>query len=158
MGTIAKEKIFKTITHLNDLTEIHNDRKLTFERAISQIDDEDLVSILTNMAALSRSFKSDLIKSITLLGGQIHHRGTFRDRYHRVWREFKAALESKNKNEIIAACELEEEITLNIYASILASNEYLMPDDIKRTLEIQKGELEFVYGRLSAIKGSGLAY
>jgi uncharacterized protein (TIGR02284 family) len=158
MGTIAKEKIFKTITHLNDLTEIHNDRKITFERAISQIDDEDLVSIFTNMAALSRSFKSDLIKSITLLGGQIHHRGTFRDRYHRVWREFKAALESKNKNEIIAACELEEEITLNIYTTILVSNEYLMPDDIKRTLEIQKGELEFVYGRLSALKGSGLAY
>jgi uncharacterized protein (TIGR02284 family) len=158
MGTMSKEKIFKTIGNLNDLTEIQNDRRITFEKAISQIDDEDLISIFTNMAALSRSFKTDLIKSITLLGGQIHHRGTFRDRYHRVWREFKAAIETKNKAEIITACEIEEEITMNIYNSILKSNEFLMPDDIKRTLEIQKGELEFVYGRLAAIKGSGLAY
>jgi uncharacterized protein (TIGR02284 family) len=158
MGTISREKIYRTIAHLNDLTEIHNDRSIAFEKAISETDDEDLVAIFTTMAAHSRSFKSDLIKAITLLGGQIHHRRTFSNSYQRVWNEIKIALESKNKQDIISACEIEEDTTLGIYKLILSDNDHPMPLDLKKTIEIQKEELEFVYGRLSALKNSRMRY
>jgi uncharacterized protein (TIGR02284 family) len=158
MNTSTKDKIETTIMYLNDLTEINNDRIIGYEKVISQTDDHDLITIFTTMAALSRSFKSDLIKGITLLGGFIHHRAEYAGRYNKVWNAIYAAIATANKDQIILACEQEEKITLDIYANVLANKDNFLTPDMKRMIEIQKNELEFAYGRLSALGNFKRAY
>jgi uncharacterized protein (TIGR02284 family) len=158
MNTSAKDKIETTLMHLNDLTEINNDRIIGYEKLISKSDDQDLIMIFTTMAALSRSFKSDLIKGITLMGGFIHHRAEYAGQYHRVWNAIHAAVENNNKDQIIFMCEQEEKITLSIYAKVLTDKDNFLTHDMKRMVEIQKNELEFAYGRLSALSSIQRAY
>src|ERR1700741_755293 len=94
--TGKKEKIIAT---LNDLAEINNDRVQGYERAISETDDEDLIHLFTNMAAHSRSYKSELAKEISLLGGQATDGTKNTGKMFRVWMDIKAALTGKDRNE-----------------------------------------------------------
>src|SRR4051812_13043372 len=105
METTTKEKTEKIITQLNDLVEINNDRIQGYERAIAETDDEDLTYLFTNMAAHSRSYKSDLSREILSLGGQPTEGTKNSGKLFRAWMDIKAALTGKNRKEILASCE-----------------------------------------------------
>lgn len=158
MSITSKDKIEAIIMHLNDLTEINNDRIFGYEKALAYTDDEEMIYIFTNMAALSRSFKSDLINGITLLGGYIQHRAEYTGSYRKAWSALHSGIIEKNRDGIISACEFEEKITLSAYTTILCDKEKVLTDDMKRMILIQKNELEFAYGRILAIRCYKSAY
>ena len=59
----------KTISLLNGLIEINNDRIEGYERAAKETDESDLKSLFMSMADESRGHRSELISEVIGLGG-----------------------------------------------------------------------------------------
>lgn len=155
MEITTKTKIEKIISQLNDLVEINNDRIHGYERAISETDDEDLVYLFTNMAAHSRSNKSDLGREILSLGGIPTESTKNTGKLFRAWMDIKAALTGKNRKEILRSCEFEEDTALNIYEEVLRNGDNSLTENIRKLILIQKQEMQVDYGRIKALREYG---
>ncbi|MEO6302400.1 MAG: PA2169 family four-helix-bundle protein [Bacteroidia bacterium] len=155
METKLKEKTEKIIGQLNDLVEINNDRIQGYERAISETDDEDLTYLFTNMAAHSRSYKSDLSKEVTSLGGEPTSGTKNSGKLFRAWMDIKAALTGKNRKEILASCEFGENAALDTYKTILADEDHVLTENLHKLILMQKQEIQLDHDRVKALKELG---
>ena len=155
METTTKEKTEKIISQLNDLIEINNDRIKGYERAISETNDEDLIYLFTNMAAHSRSYKSDLSKEITSLGGTPTESTKNTGKLFRAWMDIKAALTGKNRKEILGSCEFGEDAALDTYKSALANEDKILSDELVKMIKMQKQEIQLDHDRVKALHDLG---
>jgi len=155
METTTNEKTEKIISQLNDLVEINNDRIQGYERAIAETDDEDLTYLFTNMAANSRSYKSDLSREIVALGGEATEGTKNSGKLFRAWMDVKAALTGKNRKEILSSCEFGEDAALGTYKTVLGEDEKVLTDDLRKLIEMQKKEIQLDHDRVKALKDLG---
>ncbi|MES2762627.1 MAG: PA2169 family four-helix-bundle protein [Bacteroidota bacterium] len=151
METTTKEKNEKVISTINDLIEINNDRILGYERAMSETDDEDLIHLFTNMAAHSKSHKSDLSREIILLGGEPTEGTKNSGKIFRAWMDIKAALTGKDKKEILKSCEFGEDAALDTYKNILEDEGSQISDNLRNLVKIQKQEIQLDHDRIKAL-------
>jgi uncharacterized protein (TIGR02284 family) len=155
MENITKEKNEKIVTQLNSLVEINNDRIQGYERAIAETDDEDLTYLFTNMAAHSRSYKSDLSREISSMGGEPTEGTKNSGKIFRVWMDIKAALTGKNRKEILSSCEFGEDAALDTYKTVIADEDNVLTDDLRKLIQIQKQEIQLDHDRVKALKDLG---
>ncbi|MDP1800044.1 MAG: PA2169 family four-helix-bundle protein [Bacteroidota bacterium] len=155
METVTKEKNEKLIIQLNSLVEINNDRIQGYERAIAETNDEDLTYLFTNMAAHSIAYKNDLSREISSMGGEPSKGTTNSGKLFRAWMDIKAALTGKNRKEILSSCEFGEDAALDTYKGILADEENLLTEDLRKLIQIQKQEIQLDHDRVKALKELG---
>lgn len=155
METTPKEKTDKIITQLNSLVEINNDRIQGYERAIAETDDEDLTHLFTNMAAHSKSYKNDLSREITSMGGEATEGTKNSGKIFRAWMDIKAALTGKNRKEILGSCEFGEDAALDTYKTILADEDNVLTDDLLKLIQLQKQEIQLDHDRVKALRDLG---
>ena len=155
METITKEKTEKLISQLNSLVEINNDRIQGYERAIAETDDEDLTYLFTNMAAHSKSYKSDLSREVSSLGGEPTEGTKNSGKIFRAWMDIKAALTGKNRKEILSSCEFGEDAALDTYKDVLADDDGVLTDDLKKLIQMQKQEIQLDHDRVKALRDLG---
>ena len=115
----------KTISLLNGLIEINNDRIEGYERAAKETDDADLKSLFTSMADESRGHRSELISEVIGLGGTPAEGTTTSGKVYRAWMDIKAALTAKDRHAIIGSCEFGEDAALEAYDDALEDTEKL---------------------------------
>ncbi|HEY1038449.1 MAG TPA: PA2169 family four-helix-bundle protein [Bacteroidia bacterium] len=152
METTIKEKNEKIVSQLNELVEINNDRIQGYERAISETDDADLISLFTNMAAHSKSNKSDLSREISSLGGEPTEGTKNSGKLFRAWMDIKAALTGKNRKEILASCEFGEDAALETYETVLTDEDNVLPDAIRKMVQKQKQEIQQDHNRIKILR------
>jgi uncharacterized protein (TIGR02284 family) len=152
METKIKEKTEKAITRLNDLVEINNDRMQGYERAISETEDSDLISLFTNMAAHSRAYKSDLSREIVSLGGKPTEGTRNSGKLFRAWMDIKAALTGKDRKEILNSCEFGEDAALEAYETVMKDEEDVLTENQRRMIQTQKNELQQDHDRIKTIR------
>jgi uncharacterized protein (TIGR02284 family) len=111
----------QTISLLNDLIRINNDRVEGYERAMSETEDTQLKSIFNSMAQESRRFKNELTSEVMKLGGTPEEGTTITGKIFRAWMDFKAAVSMKKRHAIIASCETGEDAAGETYREILNS-------------------------------------
>src|ERR1700741_2138376 len=150
METSIKEKNAKIISKLNDLVEINNDRMEGYEKAISETADADLISLFTNMAAHSKSYKSALSREIFSLGGKPTEGTKNSGKIFRIWMDIKAALTEKDRKEILNSCEFGEDAALDTYKGILADEDQVLTSDLRKMIQIQRQELQQDHDRVKA--------
>jgi uncharacterized protein (TIGR02284 family) len=155
METMTKEKTEKIVSQLNDLVEINNDRIQGYERAISETDDEDLIYLFTNMAAHSRSYKSDLTREIISLGGEPTDGTKNSGKLFRAWMDIKAALTGKNRKEILGSCEFGEDAALDTYKSVIINDDNILTEDLLKLIKQQKQEIQLDHDRVKALRELG---
>lgn len=152
METTTKEKNEKIVSHLNQLVEINNDRMEGYERAISETEDADLISLFTNMAAHSRSYRSDLAREITSLGGEPTEGTKNSGKLFRAWMDIKAALTGRDRKQILNSCEFGEDAALETYKTVLEDEDGTLTEDLRRMVEMQKSELQQDHNRIRALR------
>ena len=84
--------IEKSLSVLNDLTEINNDRIAGFEKAIADIKDEnvDLKVLFQEYSAQSRKFSQELTAIVASYGEEIETGNSVAGTLHRAWIDVKA--------------------------------------------------------------------
>lgn len=119
MSTTTKD----TISLLNDLVQINNDRIEGYEKASQETNDSQLKSIFSNLAQESKKFKEELSREIIAAGGKPVEGTTTSGKFYRIWMDIKAAFAGKDRKAIIASCEFGEDAALGEYHSVLKSDD-----------------------------------
>jgi uncharacterized protein (TIGR02284 family) len=139
-------------TVLNDLVEINNDRIEGYERAISELKDQDadLKALFTNMMDESRQYKMQLTSEIAAAGEETDTGTTNRGKIYRVWMDVKAAFTGHDRKAILASCEFGEDAAQRAYKMALEDED--LPFHIRSLISEQKQSLRNSHDRIKALR------
>jgi uncharacterized protein (TIGR02284 family) len=109
---------------LNDLVKINNDRIVGYEKAADQTktSDVDLAMIFRKMANESRTYKQELEKKISTLGGEIENDTTISGKIYRSWMSVKNLFTGSDRKSILESCEYGEDAAQKAYNDALESD------------------------------------
>jgi uncharacterized protein (TIGR02284 family) len=148
METTEKE----TVSLLNDLVIINNDRIEGYKRAADETEDVDLKSLFSGMADESRKFKAELSSEISKLGGTVEEGTKASGKFYRAWMDIKSALTGKDRKAIIASCEFGEDAALEEYEDVLKSDE--LSAECRSIISQQKASLQASHDKIKAMRDS----
>jgi uncharacterized protein (TIGR02284 family) len=140
----------QTISLLNDLIRINNDRIEGYERAVNDTDDTQLKSLFHTMAQESRKFKNELLTEVIKLGGTPEENTTVSGKIFRAWMDFKAAMAGKNRKSIIASCETGEDAALDVYNDVMESGK--LPQQFSTLVKQQLSALHKSHDRIKLMR------
>lgn len=141
-----------TITLINDLIIINNDRIEGYERAAKETEDSQLKSIFTHMADESRQFKNELVREVVNQGGSPAEGTTNSGKMFRAWMDIKAALTGKDRKAIIASCEFGEDAALETYETVLNSED--LPVESRTLVSRQKSAIQQSHDKIKLMRDS----
>jgi uncharacterized protein (TIGR02284 family) len=139
-----------TVSLINDLIIINNDRIEGYERAAKETDDAQLKSIFSHMADESRQFKNELLREVVNQGGTPAEGTTTSGKVFRAWMDIKAALTGKDRKAIIASCEFGEDAALETYEDVLKSDD--LPAAIRSIVTRQKSSLQQSHDKIKLMR------
>ncbi len=123
----------KTISTLNELLEINNDRVEGYKTAIDETNDGDLKRIFTNLQETSAKNQTELRHEIMRAGGKPTEETKTSGKLFRAWMDFKAALTSQNRKTILNSCEQGEDVAVSAYQDVLEEEHIrdMNPEQVK---------------------------
>ena len=140
------------IETLNDLILINNDRITGYERALSDLkeDETDLKYIFTNLIGESHQFKMELATEVAALGKDIETGTSTSGKLHRAWIDVKTAFSGHSKKSVLEECEFGEDAILNAYKTALAEEN--LPAYIKEILKKQQPILQTAHDKIKKLR------
>ncbi|ERM81659.1 hypothetical protein P872_19760 [Rhodonellum psychrophilum GCM71 = DSM 17998] len=109
----------KSITVLNNLIEINNDRIEGYETAAKETEQGDLKALFAKLANTSHECNSELRREVTKLGGEPEEGTRVTGKFFRVWMDVKAALTGNDLKAILNSCEFGEDAAVKAYRDAL---------------------------------------
>jgi uncharacterized protein (TIGR02284 family) len=135
---ITMESNEKTVTGLNSLIEINNDRIEGYETAARETNENDLKVLFNSMADESRTHRSELISEVISQGGSPAEGTTTSGKVYRAWMDIKAALTGKDRHAIMSSCEYGEDAALDAYQDVIAAD----PPIAAKSLDLVKRQYD----------------
>ena len=111
----------KTVSLLNGLIEINNDRIDGYEKAAKEIEDTELKSLFAEFADDSRQYRGELISEVISHGGSPAEGNTAAGKVYHAWMDIKAAITAKDTKAIVSSCEFGEDAAVEAYDDVLES-------------------------------------
>lgn len=110
-----------TIALLNDLIEINNDRIAGFEKALADINDEniDLKQIFQDYSQQSRVFSQELTALVAARAGEPETGNSVAGTLHRAWIDVKALFGGSDRESILSEAERGEDAIKKAYKTAL---------------------------------------
>lgn len=141
----------KTISVLNKLIEINNDRVDGYETAVKETDDTTLKSLFNDFASDSRRFQQELTREVIALGGEPEKGTTTSGKFYRAWMDIKAALTAKNRKMIVGSCEFGEDVAKDTYNEALNSDtDFGM--QLRPLIEKQRETIQSAHNRIKELR------
>lgn len=108
-----------TISSLNDLIRVNNDRTAGYEKAIKNLEacDVELKAIFSRFANQSREFAAELVNEVIKAGGEPATGTSASGKIYRMWMDVKATFSGDDRQAMLKACEFGEDAILNAYSS-----------------------------------------
>ncbi|GAA4789209.1 PA2169 family four-helix-bundle protein [Olivibacter ginsenosidimutans] len=141
-----------SITILNDLIQINNDRVAGFEKALADIKDEnvDLKVLFQEFTAQSRKFSQELTTLVTAHAGHPETGTSMAGELHRAWIDVKALFGGGDRKSILEEAERGEDAIKKAYNDALKSNT-LAPDTIQLVSK-QADEIKSAHDKIKALR------
>ncbi len=137
---------------LNDLIEINNDRVAGFEKAIADINDEnvDLKTLFQEYSAQSRKNSQELTALVAGNGGDTETGTSLSGTLHRAWIDVKSIFGGSDRKSILAEAERGEDAIKKAYRTALTENE--LPASVIQTVTDQAQEINAAHDRIKALR------
>nr|MBC7612187.1 PA2169 family four-helix-bundle protein [Pseudopedobacter sp.] len=135
---------------LNDLVQINNDRMVGYEKALSELNDQDndLKFLFLEMIHHSRSYKMALSTELNVLGTKTDADTTIGGKIYRAWMDIKVLFTGSDRKTILNNCEFGEDAAQNAYKMALADED--LPAHIRSLITEQKQELKLDHDQIKA--------
>ncbi|MBB5638127.1 uncharacterized protein (TIGR02284 family) [Pedobacter cryoconitis] len=142
----------KSISILNDLTEINNDRVAGFEKAIADINDEniDLKAIFQQYSAQSRKFSQELTAIVAGYGEDVETGTSVSGTLHRAWIDVKSLFGGSDRVSILSEAERGEDAIKAAYK--LALEDGNLSTDALETVSKQAQEIKSAHDAIKALR------
>lgn len=111
----------KSISILNSLVEINNDRIQGYEKAITETTDNDLKVLFEEFTQSSKKCWIELVEEIRNMDGEPVDDTTISGKFYRLWIDVKAAITNRDRKAILNSCEYGEDAALETYNSVLTN-------------------------------------
>jgi uncharacterized protein (TIGR02284 family) len=141
----------ESITALNTLIEINNDRVEGYKTAMKETKEEDLRRTFVELIATSEKNLSELIKEVYSLGGTPEEGTMHSGKAFRVWMDAKAALTGGDRHQILSSCEFGEDAALKTYEEVMAHVSDLTPAEVEM-VRGQQTRLRADHDRVKAMR------
>lgn len=112
-------EIEKTISILNNLIQINNDRIEGYKTASEETEEGDLRNLFSQFQATSLNINSELRHEVKRLGGDPTEETRITGKFFRVWMDVKAALTGNDRKAILESCEYGEDVAKKTYEDTL---------------------------------------
>lgn len=112
-------EIERTISALNNLIQINNDRIEGYKTATEETNETDLKSHFSQFMATSLLINSELRGEVSRLGGVPTEDTRTTGKFFRVWMDVKAALTGNDRKTILESCEYGEDVAKKTYEDTL---------------------------------------
>lgn len=127
---------------LNDLIQINNDRVTGYEKALSELseNDNDLRSVFSEMIRQSKQHKATLTQEVQVLGKDAETGSTTTSgKIYRAWMNIKAAFTGHDRETVLNNCEFGEDAAQKAYKMALETEG--LSTDLRNTISEQKADL-----------------
>jgi len=142
----------ESITALNELIEINNDRVEGYKTAMKETKDSDLRHTFVELSLTSEENLSELLKAVYSLGGTPEEGTRATGKIFRVWMDAKAALTGGNRHEILSSCEFGEDKALEAYEHVLEHHANEMSSEHVELVRKQKSRLLQDHNKVKAMR------
>lgn len=141
-----------SISVLNDLTEINNDRVAGFEKAIADIKDEnvDLKAIFQEYTAQSRKFSQELTAIVAAYGEDVETGNSLSGTLHRAWIDVKSIFGSNDREGILNEAERGEDAIKAAYKLALESGD--LSGEALATVNQQAADIKAAHDAIKALR------
>jgi len=142
----------KSISVLNDLTEINNDRVAGFEKAIADIKDEhvDLKAIFQQYSSQSRKFSQELTAIVAANGEDIETGNSVAGTLHRAWIDVKSLFGGSDRASILSEAERGEDAIKAAYKLALEKGE--LTGEALETVSRQAQDIKAAHDAIKALR------
>ncbi|WP_113653070.1 ferritin-like domain-containing protein [Pedobacter namyangjuensis] len=146
------ENVTNTVSVLNDLIEINNDRVAGFEKALADINDEniDLKALFQTYTAQSRKFSQELTVLSAQHGGDGETGNSIAGTLHRAWIDVKALFGGSDRESILNEAERGEDAIKAAYRQAIASGS--LTADTLDTVTTQASEINDAHDKIKALR------
>ncbi|MBB5644050.1 ferritin-like domain-containing protein [Pedobacter cryoconitis] len=147
----------KTISTLNDLTEINNDRVAGFEKAIADIKDEniDLKAVFLKYSEQSRKFSQELTAIVAGYGEDVETGNSVSGTLHRAWIDVKSLFGGSDRASILSEAERGEDAIKAAYKLALEEGE--LSADALETVTRQAGDIKSAHDAIKVLRDAAKA-
>lgn len=147
----------KSISVLNDLTEINNDRVAGFEKAIADINDEnvDLKAIFQQYSAQSRKFSQELTAIVAGYGEEVETGNSVAGTLHRAWIDVKSLFGGSDRASILSEAERGEDAIKAAYKMALENGE--LSGEALETVNKQAQDIKEAHDAIKALRDAAKA-
>jgi uncharacterized protein (TIGR02284 family) len=112
----------KTVSVLNNLIQINNDRIEGYKTASDETKESDLKSLFSEFQSTSSSINSELRGEVLRLEGKPTEDTRITGKFFRAWMDVKAALTGNDRKAILESCEYGEDVAKKTYEDELENN------------------------------------
>lgn len=142
----------KSISALNDLIEINNDRVAGFEKATADVKDEnvDLKAIFQKYSAQSLKFSQELTALVAGSGEEAETGNSVSGTLHRAWIDVKSLFGSNDREGILNEAERGEDAIKAAYKLTLENAE--LSGDALQLVSSQAEEIKSAHDAIKALR------
>ncbi|MDY0903966.1 PA2169 family four-helix-bundle protein [Pedobacter sp. CFBP9032] len=137
---------------LNDLVQINNDRIAGYEKARTELkeEDADLKALFLDMISESQKYKMALGTEIAALGDDIDTGTTNSGKIYRAWMDVKALFTGHDRKTVLNNCEFGEDAAQNAYKMALEVED--LPANIRTLVSDQKASLRTSHDEVKRLR------
>jgi|GEM_PF-4486302 len=118
------EQSAKLIYQVNKIIQMHLDRALGYQKAMSLVDDSDLSILFERCMQQSYYFVDKLQAAMALHGMETRARPSWTGTVYRAWMSLRTAASSNKYHSVLYSCMAAEKM-MNLSYELLCSNKYL---------------------------------
>lgn len=141
-----------SINVLNDLIELNNDRVAGFEKAIADINDEniDLKGLFQTYATQSRKFSQELTALTAVRGGDVETGNSVAGTLHRAWIDVKSLFGGTDRASILSEAERGEDAIKKGYQTALT--EAALSGEALQTVTAQAQDINAAHDSIKTLR------
>ncbi|MGY0036006.1 ferritin-like domain-containing protein [Pedobacter sp. NJ-S-72] len=147
----------KSISILNDLIEVNNDRVAGFEKAIADINDEniDLKAIFQGYSTQSRKFSQELTAIVAGYGEEVETGNSVAGTLHRAWIDVKSLFGGSDRAGILSEAERGEDAIKAAYKMALENGD--LSTEALETVSKQAQEIKTAHDAIKVLRDAARA-
>ena len=147
-----------TVSVLNDLVLINNDRVAGYEKALEELrsrktdtgSDADLESLFASYITDSREFSAELSREVNMLGEEAEEGTMASGKLYRAWMDVKALFSGKDRHTILSSCETGEDAAQKAYKDALATEG--ISENVRAIILKQQTELKRAHDKIKMLR------
>lgn len=141
-----------SVSILNDLIEINNDRIEGYKTAVGETQTAALKAAFGTFIRNSEQNLNELFEEVTKINGKPEEGTRATGKLYRAWMEVRAALSGNSDQQILSSCEFGEDKALEVYEHVLTDHTTQLSAEQIAVVRAQQSKLRADHDKVKSLR------